>query len=358
MKQRIKYMDVAKGIAIILMVAGHCDNIGKIARFVNLFHMALFAFVSGFFCKANLKNFKDLVVYLKRKIVPLYTFYLKFELLFYLLTNVFFDIGFLSSSISYGDKIIFPISSSPQFIISIIKILFLMGREPFCGAFWFIISLIFINIIYSIINYISNKQPIFQSKKIELILVLFTFSCGCLMNKLGLNIQRFSPSLTLLLPYYIGHLVGQKQLKVSFNNRFFFVLSLSNLFYLSNKGSIAMNTNSFTSVIFLILNMIYGIYVVMFISKKIVKYFPNISKKMQFIGQNTMAIMGWHFVAFKIVTIIQVAFGIINYSDLAFLGAVHSNYNSIWYYLYILVGVIVPVVIHNFVKEKLKIHVY
>ena len=126
MKQRIKYMDIARGIAIILMVAGHCDSVGTIAHFVNLFHMALFVFVSGFFCKAHITNFKDLIKYLMRKIMPLYLFYLKFELLFYLLTNVFFNIGFLSSSIFYGDKIILPISSFPQFAMTFIKIVFMM----------------------------------------------------------------------------------------------------------------------------------------------------------------------------------------------------------------------------------------
>lgn len=332
-KKRNEYMDIAKGIAIILMVAGHCDGGGVVNNFVNLFHMALFIFISGFFFKFKIVNVKEFIYFLKKRILSLYIFYLKFELSFYLLTNIFFKIGFLSSAVLYGDKIITPISSYQQFLIQILKILILMGREPFCGAFWFIVTLIFINIMYGIIVYISNKQNILNSEKARLLLVMLIFLCGCLMNKMGMNIPRFSPSFTLMLPYYIGNLIGEKKLKIFFTNKYFFIVSIISLFYLYDRGSVAMNHNEFTSVTFLILTMIYGIYTIIFLSKKIVKWFPKISKLLQYIGRHTLSIMGWHYIGFKVTMIIQLLFRAINYADLAKLGGENRNYNSIWYYL-------------------------
>ena len=307
--------------------------------------MALFIFISGFFCKTNIRSFKDLLQYLKKKVIPL-------------LTNFFFHVGFLSSDIFYGDKIIFPISSLKQFLTSIIKIIILMGREPFCGAFWFIVSLIFINVMYAVIIYISNRQKLFSSEKVQFCLVLITFMCGCLMNKFNLNIPRFSPAFTLMLPYYVGNLIGQKKFNVSFDNKFFFLLSITNLFYLSNKGTVAMNSNTFTSITFLILNMIYGIYTILFISKKIDLYLPKISKSLQFVGRNTLAIMGWHYLGFKTITLIQLLFGVIQYNELAILGAVNASYNSIWYYLYIVGGVLIPLMLHYMMQKVFKIKAY
>ena len=47
---RDKSFDILKGLAIILVIVGHCD-IGGLHPFIDSFHMPLFFFVSGFFLK-------------------------------------------------------------------------------------------------------------------------------------------------------------------------------------------------------------------------------------------------------------------------------------------------------------------
>lgn len=48
-EKRINYIDIAKGIGIILVVIGHCINGHSIAgRYISSFHMPLFFFISGF----------------------------------------------------------------------------------------------------------------------------------------------------------------------------------------------------------------------------------------------------------------------------------------------------------------------
>jgi fucose 4-O-acetylase-like acetyltransferase len=66
MKQRIEYIDVAKGIGIILVAAGifiYSAN-GGIRDFavswIYSFHMPLFFFISGFLFTASNKNFTHL----------------------------------------------------------------------------------------------------------------------------------------------------------------------------------------------------------------------------------------------------------------------------------------------------------
>lgn len=46
-EKRIDYIDIAKGIGIILVVIGHCINGHSIAgRYISSFHMPLFFFIS------------------------------------------------------------------------------------------------------------------------------------------------------------------------------------------------------------------------------------------------------------------------------------------------------------------------
>lgn len=53
MNKRIEYIDTARGIAILLVVLGHClpSTTGVTNRVILCFHMPLFFFLSGMFAK-------------------------------------------------------------------------------------------------------------------------------------------------------------------------------------------------------------------------------------------------------------------------------------------------------------------
>ena len=57
-KVRVRYIDVAKGIAIICIILGHLGN-SEINRVVFTFHVPIFYFITGYFvsCKRSLKEF-------------------------------------------------------------------------------------------------------------------------------------------------------------------------------------------------------------------------------------------------------------------------------------------------------------
>ena len=56
-KKRIEYIDIARGIAIILMVIGHVVS-GYKRAIIFSFHMPLFIIISGFFFKPG-RNIKE-----------------------------------------------------------------------------------------------------------------------------------------------------------------------------------------------------------------------------------------------------------------------------------------------------------
>lgn len=65
---RDETFDILKGIAIILMVVGHCE-VGPLGPFINSFHMPLFFFVTGYFLKIRPIGI-ELKLSSKRLLVP------------------------------------------------------------------------------------------------------------------------------------------------------------------------------------------------------------------------------------------------------------------------------------------------
>ena len=353
---KFEFLDVAKAIAIILMVAGHCAY-GKFYGFnlfFNLFHMATFIFISGYLFKNRyFKTFSKYKEYLFIKIKKLYLFYFKYECLFYIFKNLFFKIGWYNSSIIYGGKIIKPITTFSMFFKGLLKIIFGLGTEPFCGAFWYIISLIFIIIMYSTIVYISQKQKKIDSKLFVRISVTICFLIGYLMQKF-INIPRIAPAFTLILIYHLGNEVYTYG-KIKFNNYKLCLLCFIGLLILSKFGYISINHNEYINPFYFIGCSILGIYFLLSLSNFLLEKIPFISKKLSFIGMNTLKIMAWHYIGFKIAMLIQFKVLNIDYSKIAILGGYKND--NLWWLVYIICGIMLPLIIvkiENFGKLKLK----
>lgn len=348
--ERVLWIDIARAIAIILVVCGHCDNFisFSIQKFAQLFFMPLFIFISGYLFKNRIiETFSDLKKFLIKRVWPIYKYYLTYEIVFYVLTNIFFKIGFYSSSVMYGDKIIHPITSFSEFFLNLCKIILLMGREPFCGAFWFFVVLIFVAIGYSIIVYISNKL---NNKKLIHWGVLICFCLGCIMRyDIFYNIPRFSPALTLILFYHMGNITYSLRDKFKFNNIYISILSLAGLLVLYNFGTLSMNKNIFPNPFFLILSSLLGIYFVFYISKIICNKVYILTNILTYIGKNTLPIIAFHLFSFKIVMLLQLYFGAITFNQLAILNGAGNN--NIWYIFYVIVGVAFPLLINNFIQR-------
>lgn len=84
---RVVFLDVAKGIAILLVILGHC-HYKPIESFVCMFHMPVFLFVSGFFW--NETDVLHPIRLALKRLKSLYIPYLKYEIVFLLCVHYFF----------------------------------------------------------------------------------------------------------------------------------------------------------------------------------------------------------------------------------------------------------------------------
>ena len=88
MKNRLTYIDTAKGIGIALVVLGHLDKTGQLSReMIYAFHMPFFFFISGLF----VSNTKGAKAYFsdcfKRLYVP-FAFFTVLDIVWQLVTQL------------------------------------------------------------------------------------------------------------------------------------------------------------------------------------------------------------------------------------------------------------------------------
>lgn len=350
-KKRLKFLDISRGIAIILMVCGHCDTSKKIDEFLGLFNMAVFIFISGYLFKNKFfANLKEMINYIIKKCKKLYFFYIKYEILFFLLKNIFIEIGFYNSNILYGDKEIKPFTSVSEILVGVIKILCGMGREPFCGAFWFIVTLIFTIGGYTLIKYFSDKQKIIKPNIMQKVLIIVAFIIGYVMQQY-MNIPRLAPAFTLMIIFDFGN-ECYKTNKIRFDKFVLIPICFIILLILNRYGMVSVNANEYSNPIYFLICSFVGIYMIISLGKFLERV-PKLNCALEYIGKHTLIIMAWHLISFKLTMIIQFIICKIDYVNLGCLTG-YNNMN-VWYLLYVLMGVTLPLFIEfyiNKVKEK------
>lgn len=72
---------------------------------------------------------------------------------------------------------------------------------------------------------------------------------------------------------------------------------------------------------------------------------------MRYVGQHTMAILTWHFLSFKIVSLLVIAVYGIDGERLAEFPVIHEYTNRGWFVLYLIVGISVPLAIDYLLRS-------
>lgn len=141
-------IDILKGIAIILMVAGHCETPTWLVSWVYLFHMPLFFMAAGyFFSRKNLDNPWSFVV---KRFKGLYIPFVKWSLFFLLIHNLLFEVGILNEQYGNWEGGVTHPYTLKQGFQRLVNIVFSMGGydEFMAGAFWFFRALLVTSIVF------------------------------------------------------------------------------------------------------------------------------------------------------------------------------------------------------------------
>ena len=203
MKKRIDWIDIAKGLAIVLMMVGHTIPYNHLNYFIFSFHMALFVILSGITYKIP-KDKNELKVriikYVKRLAIP-YVFVL-----------------FVCSCIKYveaADKLSI-LSFLKQFIKNVLwgnACDYTLFGKNFIGVgpIWFLIALFFAKVLFDIINYKIDNKNVYTS----IIIYCFFALLGVEIGKVVWLPQSLDLVFVFLLYLYIGFLFHKYYKKIS-----------------------------------------------------------------------------------------------------------------------------------------------
>ena len=207
MKNRIEFIDLAKGICISLVVLLHVfgDLSGTPVKIMNLFRMPLYFVLSGLF----FKTYDVFFTFLKKKINKLIIPF-AFTFFFIIIPTSWFLATKMGNNVH-------------QFNI-------MWGGEGklnlgIDGAAWFLVCLFFMNVFFYFIFYVSRKNV--------LLLIFFSGICGLVgyaLNVYNFYLPMWTDSALTAIPFFmIGYLLKQKTniLNSNYSSKDSFVFGLS-----------------------------------------------------------------------------------------------------------------------------------
>lgn len=323
-ESRIEWADIFKGIVIVLVVIGHAT--GKFNTWIYQFHMAAFFFISGYLSNITKRSDVSMVV---KKCCTILLPYFSLGLVGILLNAVFSKTGlheFLFGSEYIGIGIA-------------VKEMFLKGNiyVQYWGTFWFLIALFGVELLH-IICYQLNR------KKLNIIYfivsaILFIMGYAFVKNGVTPRIWIVDVDQVLIAQFYYTIGLFVRMVKAEQN--------------LMNGKIIAHIVCAIAAIVISVWGVMNGvvvdlvsrrvntpgadfvvafasIYIIIFLSLLISRHTKYIKKPFVICGKNSLGIMVFHFVLFKIFFVLLYKLGIAEAMDIVNVVPTEELSNKYW----------------------------
>lgn len=186
MNNRIEFIDLAKGVCIIMVICVHCD-VDLSWPGLNSMRMPLYFILSGLFFKTY-GGLKEFIIKKTNKIlIPFIFFYLLGYAAFYAIKVVRPDMIGLTAAKGITDIFV--------------------GRQYFNGPIWFLLALYWTNILFYIIHlYVKPEWG-------RALLAAALSAVGVFLSKKNISLPFvFDVSLTTMIFFYFGYLLKKSNI--------------------------------------------------------------------------------------------------------------------------------------------------
>ncbi len=273
-KKRITYIDIARGIAIILMIAGHVCTSGWKRNVIFSFHMPLFIIVSGMFFKDE--NFKDtLKKIIIKLIIPYVIAILISDIIKILVFHQSLDI------LRIIEQIVLAHSNKRIFFKEIAS----------TGVLWFIPFLALSRLLFYGINKISKNDDLLKG-----IICLILSTMGIYLAKKQIFLPwSFDIVLSAILFYYIGYMLKKYEVLDKILNNYKIIVLIALLWIIGLKlGPIELAIRSYPYGFICYITAICGTIICFFIANIIEKYLKYTTNILKWFGKNSIYILCFH----------------------------------------------------------------
>ena len=330
-------VSIAKGIAIILMVFGHSIYDCYVNDYLILIRMPLFFIMSGYLFKE--KYTTEPYTFINKRIKGIYIPLVKYSLLFLFLHNIFFIIGIYNDIyIDSGDvsRLYAPI----DFIKKGFRIITSMqSYDRLLGGYWFIHSLFWGSLIFFFIKKTLNNSII------SLILLLVS---SYVFNYYNIAIPYFRINwLCLYAAFFImiGHVYKKNNFNIHLNN-YFLIAGLIFIGIIAYISPTSMTNCKHFQLLPYSTAAIIGTFIILRISNHIMYKNNTLSKILIWIGGQTFAILTWHMLSFKIISIIIILIYKEPFYRLAETLTINDYLVKGWWIAYWIIGVTIPILLN------------
>lgn len=301
------FITYLKAIGITLMVLGHSGSPQLLVQFIYMFHMPLFFFASGYcFKEAYLDRPGN---YVWRRVRGIYWPYLKWSILFLLLHNLFFHLDLYSNAYGYKGNVSHLYSLEDIADKAWHIVIQMNGQEDLLGGYWFLNALFFGSLIAWIVLWLTRKLNTSQLKQTAsggVILAIFIVVMNhftIITPILGITSRPFVVALFILIGFSFAkfHIPTFAPITIicclalTFVGSFLWPMPMNYPMY-SNKPLIPYMATSVLAT--------WSIYSLLQQCCAEEKFSKRIMATLEFIGQNTLTILTWHFLSFKVVSLI------------------------------------------------------
>lgn len=332
---RIEWIDIYKGIAIILVVLGHAT--GLFNAYIYQFHVAAFFFISGWVAKYDDSSLlKDTYMKFVTLVIPLFTMVILFGVVLQILDfcgiyKYFFDEG-------------------TETTIGVLVSNFLKcgAMINLLGAAWFVVVLFFASILSHILYLFS-----FRNKYVFIVISAIVYVLGYFKMKSSYSLT-YSADIALVAQGYYGMgfilkstmpNISLKRNKKGVEIAVILLLGTSFAMYLMNRflnGANLMDiaSHQMNSLGWTFLSIVNGITWLYAVSQiiEIIKV-DFITKGLVEIGRSTMGIMMLHFSFFRIVAAVLFVLGFAEVTEMKRLVPSTEVGNKFWI-LYVFVAIV------------------
>lgn len=324
------------------MVLGHCDcPIPYVTQVLYMFHMPLFFFFSGYCFKEQYIRAPKQFVW--KRIKGIYWPYVKYSLLFLLFHNVFYALNIYNSK--YGTTM----GSDHKyglhdFMFKTYTIITHMnGHDQLLGGYWFLRALFFGSLIAFLLLYLSyfaQSKWGFKKKFLDLIIVLIPLALTIIINYSQVVIPYFhfgaQPSLVAVF-FLVGY-IFRKYGVPKFNSLYILfgsaLVVLGSFFWRSDTNYLYYNNYKMVPYI---ITAVIGTWCVYSFNWE--NYGRHLLRVLQFVGNNTLNILTWHFLFFKIVSVIIIFYYNLPVEHLAEFPVMSYYAMRGWWIVYFLFGI-------------------
>ena len=334
---RERDIDIAKGIGIILVVWAHA--MGPFTEYIEYFHMPFFFFISGMLYRDREES--ELTYALRKGrslLIPFWFWNLLLYPLFFVL--YYWKQWSVSTAIS-----------------ELLEIILTVNKVPFLGATWFLPALFWVSCLSHLVMVVFR-----QNRNKDLILLLI-FAGICTV---GLNITfpyRISRTMICSLFYASGFVYNNRirnRISTSIKNIMAPPLLLGYIIIASNTSAF-LGGNQFSNKLAFVVGSYMAILTFVWLSKKIAAIRMKGIDILVYLGMNSMDIVIWQFLAFRLAIITQIVIYGVGLKALTAFPV--YDVSGLWWLIYVITGLFGSlawkyVLNHNFLTPLLKrIHV-